>query len=453
MKPVLDWIKAHVLLVVLAAVVVLAVPAMVYFALQMRAATVADLQKKVEADEKELAGARLLYRTDSVVPGQTIEDWSAPPNPALNKFFAEHRTKVAEEADKVVQQAIAFNQGPRAQSLFLVQGLFPQPSALDRDVKLLEMQRIATERAPAELLKAAGAGTPPDPVAVTAFLTDKRVERVRGKVGVAGSEADLSDQQRREVEAELVRDRMGYYAKQASSIAFYADPSALRLAGADPAAGRGPLPGAPGSATSDVRLDTAWDWQQQHWIFQDILRAIAVANQGAQGGVPGAVVKRLVSIAPFPSRAAASTPSALGGGGEAPPPAEGSSTGFPTDPARSVTGRFAGPENGFFDLRVVEVQAILSTRRIPEFINALGKVNFMSVLDVEVAAIDPVQEARAGYFYGSEHVSLVTLRVETVWLREWTKPHMPAEVRTALGIPADAPADGAAPPPAGAGGG
>ena len=49
--------------------------------------------------------------------------------------------------------------------------------------------------------------------------------------------------------------------------------------------------------------------------------------------------------------------------------------------------------------------------------------------------------AGAGYFYGSEPVTEVTLLVETIWLRSWTTPFMPDEVKTSLGIPVEAPND------------
>lgn len=58
----------------------------------------------------------------------------------------------------------------------------------------------------------------------------------------------------------------------------------------------------------------------------------------------------------------------------------------------------------------------------------------MTVLDVKLRPADPFEAARQGYIYGTDPVSEVTLLIETVWLREWTAPFMPGDLRAALGI-------------------
>jgi hypothetical protein len=116
-----------------------------------------------------------------------------------------------------------------------------------------------------------------------------------------------------------------------------------------------------------------------------------------------------------------------------------------------------------YDLRSCNVVAVVSAKGLPQFLDALARTNFMTVLDCDFDAIDPVEDLKAGFYYGNDAVVRVRLRVETAWLREWTKKYMPADFRTEIGIPPDAPVDPAAaaapggsptPPPApGASGG
>jgi hypothetical protein len=51
-----------------------------------------------------------------------------------------------------------------------------------------------------------------------------------------------------------------------------------------------------------------------------------------------------------------------------------------------------------------------------------------------------------GYYYGPEHVVRATITIESVWLRNWVGPLMPASVKRSLGVPEPTPpaADAAA---------
>jgi len=89
----------------------------------------------------------------------------------------------------------------------------------------------------------------------------------------------------------------------------------------------------------------------------------------------------------------------------------------------------------------------------------LAQTNFISVLDVDIQSVDSNDELRKGFFYGDEAVVRASIKLETVWLRDWTMKIMPLEVRVALGVPEpagstppadpNAPAVPAAPAPAG----
>jgi hypothetical protein len=99
-----------------------------------------------------------------------------------------------------------------------------------------------------------------------------------------------------------------------------------------------------------------------------------------------------------------------------------------------------------YDLRQVMVTAVVSAKSLPKWLDAIAKTNFMTVLDMDVEAIDAFEHLKAGYYYGNDPVVTVKLVIETAWLREWTKKYMPADVRAELGIAPDAPpVDPAAP--------
>jgi hypothetical protein len=121
-------------------------------------------------------------------------------------------------------------------------------------------------------------------------------------------------------------------------------------------------------------------------------------------------------------------------GGEDPPLAEPViDLGAAIQPAfdRGLTGR---EDNPVFDVRRVEVRLVAATAELPLLFDALAKVNFITVVDVSVERADPFAAAQQGFIYGKDPVSNVRLELETVWLRSWTAPLMPARVREALGV-------------------
>jgi hypothetical protein len=98
---------------------------------------------------------------------------------------------------------------------------------------------------------------------------------------------------------------------------------------------------------------------------------------------------------------------------------------------RSITGR---QDNAVFDVRRVEVRLIAATAELPLLFDALAKVNFITVVDAAIERADPFAAAKQGFIYGKDPVSSVRLELETIWLRSWTAPLMPAKVREALGV-------------------
>lgn len=100
----------------------------------------------------------------------------------------------------------------------------------------------------------------------------------------------------------------------------------------------------------------------------------------------------------------------------------------------SITGRSTSPSNPDYDVRNAEIVAVVSSERLAVFLDALSRVNFNTVLQVRLGEVDVKADLERGYYYGNEHVVRATITLETVWLRNWTSPLMPASVKKTLGI-------------------
>ena len=76
---------------------------------------------------------------------------------------------------------------------------------------------------------------------------------------------------------------------------------------------------------------------------------------------------------------------------------------------------------------------VAETDAIPVVMDALARRNFITVIDARIRPLDSFAAAEEGYIYGAKPVSLVSLKLESLWLREWTGPFMPDDLRARLG--------------------
>ena len=336
--------------------------------------------------------------------------------------------------------------------------LFPEPDPSQAQILPQRFHERLVETY-AGLLEEVAAGGPPEQADVVEALERLREQLLAGFLAVA-DENDLDEDQRRELTRKLTDARAQMYVRRARDLNFYADTDALHV----PAWNQTALP----------TLDEMYQWQWDYWTAEDILFALAAANDGAASVIDGAV-KRLVDIT-IASDAGTVLGGSGGGGGNA---GGGGGTGFgfgaaggmgrrnpaggggrggrggasaaapagrPINPAAeakldytvSITGRQTNP---LYDVRYVDVDLVVDPERIPEILDAFAQQNFITVIDLEVNRADPYGSLAAGYFYGSGALANLRLRLETIWLREWMKQHMPPSVRATLGVPADKPAD------------
>ncbi|MEC9374373.1 MAG: hypothetical protein VYC34_11045, partial [Planctomycetota bacterium] len=300
----------------------------------------------------------------------------------------------------------------------MLQGLFPEP-APGRETQMRQQANEAWLAAHRALLRRVRAGTPPNPAEVLAQLEGMR-ETELSQLQARGIEVDETETQK--IKDTLVAARQNIYQNRATGITVYAGPDVFTDVNAwtDPQ-----LPGIP----------LIWDWQMRYWVHEELMEAVAAANSDPNLGalsVPQAPIKRVLNMATPAWVLEGMTTTALSGNFTTPVSANFNA---------SVTGRAAFPtaNNPVFDIRYATVSLIVDTKRIPLVLDAFSTSNFMSVLDMDLSAVDVAAHHREGYDYGGDHVMRADLVIETIWLRSWTKEFMPPAVKAALGVPAPPP--------------
>ncbi len=477
MTPILHWIKSH-LVVVICAVVILVAPIASYV---VSSGMVEELRTELRGTAGSLRDLdRFRSTTVSVeVPGGQSISVSGVANPRLIEAYGSAVQRIAGAAAKVHDAGLEHNRrsGGRLRGVDdILPGHFPvPPSKLDLENMPFRMHE-ALVGAYDRLLREVGAGMPPEVADVIETLERRRMVFVAGQR--KDSVDDLDADELSAMRQELSDMRLSVYRAAATGedgsrpITFYADASVLDI------------PARPSGALS---LATMFDWQWRYWVVEDILRAVATANDGRD--VLTGPVKRVVSLdvaeigAGGGAGDAGMGGSAGGGGGGMGAPGMGSpgmgapgggapgrrgaggmgGAGFGApggtgtgasaggvelpehpgdaqidpaaeariDPTVSLTGRSS---NSVYDVREVSCTLVVATSGLPAIMDAIAAQNFMTILDVRVRPADAFEAAAQGFIYGVEPVSTVDLRIETIWFREWTADAMPPDLRSSLGI-------------------
>lgn len=292
------------------------------------------------------------------------------------------------------------------------------------------------------MLAAAGAGAPADVVRVADALRDMNTREIE-KI-TAGKRA-LTNEEQAALAKQLAERRLAEYQAAAKGFSFYATLESLPRDRNARSIARNRI--APEQLNANEMFLYQWDF----WVLQDVLAAAKLANtvDGRAVDVERAVVKRIESIgladpeglyAPKEEAGSGATPAAT-------PAAETTPGSVPLDFTRSVTGRANSPANALYDVRRVTLRAVVASNRLAEFLDAVTKVNLMTVTRMDVQAVDVWQDLKEGYYYGNDHVVRVTLDIESLWLRSWMTRYMPHDI---LGVLTSAPSGDAAASPAAA---
>ena len=437
-KKVQDWAKDNLLLVVLGSASVAAL-AGGYFAADMMASSVMEEAQSKAARMSELKD---LERTAVTleVPGQAPFSQNAIVNQKLLEEYQARIETLRKDSVQVREFAVERNKAGHQPIMSL---------RLQKGDPALEQIHLdffdAASASYGKLLGDARLGSVPDEADVQAFLVRRKEQFIASDLKKGPTE-QLNAQEAEALARELGNARLQAYNEAARDFAMYADAETLRV----PAA---PFP----KDLPDVTLPRLWRQQWEFWVLSDILAAFTKVN-GPDANVQTAIVKRIDDlrfIGPVgaggagPAGADGAAPSADGSMGDG-SMGDGSMgdgsmgggmgmTGSPIDPAMPVSlsnfsASFTGRRtNQLYDVFATDISFVCETARIPQVFDALAQQNFITITMASIRPEDPFEAAEEGYIYGPQHVSLVRLRLESVWLREWTGPLMPDPVRKKLG--------------------
>lgn len=433
----MNWVKSNWLIIVLGVVALAALPTMWVFSSKMSKTMHATVEKAVKADLTDVGenASKVTYSVADVKkPDSKAFEVKTDVNEILTKKFAAARDSIKKESAEIGIEAVKFNEDGHKP---LIEGLFPKPAEADRNRAMYQFAREVIENFPQTLLNGANAKGPTDAVALGVSLGDyKRARQERQKA--VGTPWDQEEAMK--LNQELLTLRMDRYKSWANQISFYADTNIFVDL---PETVPNPIP----------PMSRLWDWQLKVWIYQDLFKAMTLANSTAAGGGDGSVltgpVKRVLKVT-VEGPDYADTPDELADTPVSNDPSTIVATKDPVTPDQgvSITGRYSGPTTGnqYYDLRKVTLELIVSPKNLPALFDALTKTNYMTVLRCDMDKLDPEADLKVGYYYGDDHVVKATIQIETIWLRAWTKKYMPKTVRTALNIPEDKPAEDQQPP-------
>lgn len=500
-------------IVTVSAFIVLACIVFLIVAVQMPAAS---FQEEVKSRQDEIDKMRQLQRVPVLYPGEKptepYRNASVEPSPANIKAIQDIHTNIRSQYEAIFSNATRYNRdgviirdgqevklGPEHEPM--LDDLFPTPSdqagapfAARREYPVIVtswLQRPTQLDGFKPRLNAAPA------ISITDLneRLDKVEQQYMGRFFGQKSVGDLTTQEAKELIEAKRNVATKLITNHAKQIDLYAQ--------IDPKAEDFPFQ-IPDWVTGDTTptMPQLWEGQMKLWVMQDIARAIQMANEevivpegettpihnGRLGSVLTAPVKRLIRVTvedgvvgetstggvgkhslvssqsesertrgrrseyedPYLQQysrgaaadSAANQPATKG-------QADGADQPLPENFAFGLSGRRA---NTLYDVKHARVELIVDYRLLPVLFEKLARVNFMTVLEVEIQDIDEYEALRNGFrHYGQGDAVQVGLTIESIWLREWTKPLMPEEVRKQLRIPDDtAPTSATSPTPAGA---
>lgn len=441
MKNLLPWLKANLVSVISVAVALIAAPVAVFFALGWVSSIRAGVESDVSKRLSELSALDVTYSIPPYLAGQQPVDVKGAPNEATVQAVSTLLQRIVAETGQVREEAIAFNQRGKKP---LIDGLFPnQPDESTRLRLLASMIRLYPE-AHDKLLREFRGGTPPTIESVQLRVDEVRSKEIARRTS-GRTAAQLTPEDAAQLETLLSEARLERYRSTANELSFYAAPAAFEAV-------------KPFNPNELLPLETAWDWQFTYWVHADVIAAIAEANKDPVSGswqpVYRAPIKIVESIA---VRKPGEAPGGGGRGGRSNSSTEGDGSqaggggggggGGDADAqiqpnfTLSHTGRAAAPvaPNAVYDIRYVDLVVVVSSRHLPRVLAAFPKTNFITVVGVDMEHVPSLPLLERGYDVGGDHLVRATIRLETAWLRDWTKKFMPTSVRTALGIPEDPP--------------
>jgi len=444
------WCKSNIVLVIL---IIASISAIVGLP---RVATTWKSEVETALQERSSIFSKLdkLFRTRVVDPS-TGETASVVVNEQLNIAIKGSNDALKGDSDADFEHALQLNR--KNYGVLYADSLFnnPDTSQLETLPELFHRELALKYKSLLELANAGSAATSEE---LATYLEDARVRFMETNLSTR-QDADLTKEQRKNLETHLAELRIGKLRSHAEDISVYFDEATLNI----PQFSLAVIPG-PGEL---------FTWQWRYWAVADIIRVIATINDG-QSEITS-LIKRVVSIEivglPVPDESSSDGGSRPPGGSNPPRPGGGppqpsgpggglNPTGNPSGPSGSPPRPNPSPSGGrpprgggdmsglspthtgqksgdLYDILQVHLTVIVDTKRIPQILDSLATHNFLTVIDLKLRPADKYVAMGAGYDYGAASVSEMTLVLEAAWLRAWTVKSMPDSVKNSLGIKTD----------------
>jgi len=415
----MSFIKAHLIPLLCALVVVLALGALFIWPLSSYSAT---LKERMESRIKVMEVIRTAGIQPIVIPG--LPPFNGPITDAVITArktvqaqmhdMAEHINQLASkqnESNRIIRRdnvVIPLLDGnPQPNYLPEVRGVDPNDftdaymATFDRWTSLL----VKGSKVPPENFDALHSGAAPDKTEVEAAWEVKRRKDLarlptlpNGQVmNIPGSTVGSS--------AEMLEFMHGFVGDRAAGIRMYATRDCFQVRRPTDTAAR----------IFEAFVDS--------WLQMDVVHTIDALNSEALDKLPAeernvgrAPIKRLVHIAVGDGVGGATTSANLFA------PEKPGTAGL--DYARSLTGRASTDK---YDITNVAIVLDLDPSSLNKFIATLyTQNNSYTVLGVKLATVDPFVAASDGYLYGSGQVVRAEIQVEAILFRPWTREIIPA---------------------------
>jgi len=410
------------------ALVVIGAPLVAWLTLGIvRDPVAARVKERLDAFEK--LGTLERTNIDIRMPDGSSKSESAYVNAKLIDDLTKHHEALAADAAEIYKSAVARNRAQRG----LVKGLdayLPKPKDENLgDVNLLRENALPLlQSARDALLASMKVAGPAKSEEVLDRVQRAEAEHLTG-VLMKKSRAEVTDpKELAELNARLVETRLAAVVESAASIEFYVRPRAIvwrdRLSPPKES-------DAKSAAAVDLALAQLFQFQWDLWVVEDVLSAIRKLNAKTPGGPLQSPVKCL-NLLQVNAIAGLGGGDAAGDGAAAEP-----ASGEPIDPKAEVAPDYAASftglhSNQLYDVRESTLVVVCETSAVPRLVNALAAQNFIVVSGLSMLPVDTFAEARQGYAYGPKPCSEVTLRLQSVWLRDWTTERMPKAMMTAI---------------------
>ncbi len=418
--------------------IVIIAPLAAYFSLDfVRAPVVAKIKDRVDAYEK--LGGLEKTSVDVRAADGSVRTESAYINKALIEELTKHQEALAADAQGIYQSAVDRNRAGRGVSQDIAEYLPKPKNEAARDVNLLRENAlpllIKQRDALITLMKMSGPSKSDEALdrvqrAETEHLTGVLMKKQRSEVTDPKELAELN--------ARLVDTRLALITENAAGIEVYLRPGAILWRDKLASAKDGDSKAAP---AVEFALAQLFQFQWDMWVVEDVLKAIQQVNSKSDAsgkrvpiGVVQAPVKCINRLLVTPIAGLVPADAAAGATADASAEAP---AGEAIDPKTDVAPDFAASINGLrtnqlFDVRDATLVVVCETTAVPKLVNALSAQNFITVTGLSLVPADTFAAARQGYAFGSQPCSEVTLKLQSVWLRDWTTESMPKGMMAAI---------------------